>query len=75
MPKAVKGDVKGVKKSARPKEIEVGSRVRVTTEYVVKRMLSVGHGDGPDGIVIVSVDDEHRDRVLNFRLGELELVE
>lgn len=55
--------------------IDVGSRVTVTTVYTVKRIDSVGEGDGPKGIVLVGVEDEKKDRVLNFRLSELKLEE
>lgn len=79
MPKATKSPVsmgekltKSVhKKGVKLKVIEVGSRVRVVTEYVVKRIMD----NGSYGQMMVSVEDSHGDRVLNFRLGELQLVE
>ncbi len=64
---------KVVKKVARPRVVEVGERVTVTTVYTVKRMPSALEGRHPNAMV--SVEDKYGDRVLNFRLEELKLEE
>ena len=58
MPKVSKPKMSG--------KIEVGSRVVVTTVYTVKRIID---GGGP--LVLVSCDDEYKDRTVNFRMSEL----
>ena len=52
--------------------IEVGDKVRVVTEYIVKRIIPQKGINS--NIVLVGVEDSRSDRTITFRLDELELI-
>ncbi len=60
---------KPIAKKPKPKQIEVGGKVTVVTEYTVKRIVE------QEGVVLVAVDDVFMDRTLTFRKEELKLNE
>lgn len=78
MPKVVKkaavksAPVKKVvtkKVEPRPRRIEAGERVTVTTEYVVKRVVN------QQGVILITCEDQYNDRVVTFRQEELTLAQ